>query len=582
MRSATRLALAAFAVVLWSGSAAAQNDVTFQVNLQPFLTSCQFKPATETVFVRGTFQANAAGEGSYSLANPLTDAGNGVYTATIPIAEGPIAYKFYVGKTATPGTEGILGWEDKVPDGGPSENDRDYVVVAGAQTVPVVDFNKPVADNCGTTDIEYDLTFAVDMSIQQSFGRFNPATQNVAVAGGFEEWNTTNAVQLAPESSGNGLYTGTTTTTLAVPDGGGVPTTFKFIIRNNADNSVASWETVNPNVTTETVGGDVNRAVRVTGAESDDDGNGRPDFFYDNDADPATFPFFSDETSEAFLGETATVTFNVDMRPAYYRLADTGALPGVPSSNPTTGNTAIDGVFINGPAAGGANEEDGLATGIADWSGWGAELASRTVRKLAGPNADSVYTITYTYPVGTSRTIVAKFGTNGADDEAIGSTNHYFSIAPGANTFNVQFGCMSGLNGRFTDDEGTAPYDEYLIFDNTATPPTCRVVRSGGSGDVVVASESGPQIAGLTVSSAYPNPLRGAGKVDFTLDRAMTVSARVYDVTGRQVATLLDGRSVSAGKTTVDFDASRFAAGLYVLRVEADGQVVSRRMTVTR
>ena len=97
-----------------------------------------------------------------------------------------------------------------------------------------------------------------------------------------------------------------------------------------------------------------------------------------------------------------------------------------------------------------------------------------------------------------------------------------------------------------------------------------------------VAIEDGAQISGLEIGAAYPNPVRGAGRIELRLERAMTVSARVYDVTGRQVATLLDGQQVGAGTTTVELGASRLAAGVYVLRVEADGQVASRRLTVTR
>ena len=124
------MALAAFALVLWSGSAAAQNDVTFQVNIQPYITSCQFDPATETVVVRGTINDWSGND------NALADAdGDGVYVGTFSLPEGPIEYKFV--------STGDLGFEDNT-------GNRQYTVVPGPQTIPVADFadGDPV-DECG-------------------------------------------------------------------------------------------------------------------------------------------------------------------------------------------------------------------------------------------------------------------------------------------------------------------------------------------------------------------------------------------------------------------------------------------------
>lgn len=582
MRYATRIALAAFAFVLWAGPAAAQNDVTFKVDLNAYKASCQFDPVNETVFVRGSFQKTDSAPDGFTLANPLSSTGDGIYSGTVSLPEGPITYKFYVGKNSDPNTSRIVSWENG--------SDRPYTVTAGAQTIPTATFNGPdVANTCGSVDTLYDVTFAVDLSIQQSLGIFNPNTQNVAVVGGaLNAWDTSRAIPLAADAGTPGVYAGTAQVTLSAPGF----STFKFIIRNNSDGgTVVAWDAVNPARTADNSGGgDPDRVIRLTGNETDLDGNGRPDFFYDNDSDPSTFPYFRDQTREDFLDAPATVTFNVDMRPAQYRIADTGALPAVTGSNPSTGNTAITGLFINGPAAGRARAN--AASTIADWAGWGAELQAQTSRELTDPDGDGIYSLTYEYEAGLARNLVAKFGVNGADDEALAPVNHNFPVQTGQNTFNIQFGCMRQRDGSFVDDAGAnptanppvnAPYDEYLLVDNVARPQTCRVVRNGGLNDAnPVAIGSGPEISGIEIGSAYPNPLRGSGRIDLTLDRPMTVSARVYDVTGRTVATLLDGRDVAAGRTTVDLDVSRLAAGVYVLRIEADGQVASRRMTVTR
>ena len=562
------MALAAFALVLWSGSAAAQNDVTFQVNLQPFITSCQFNPATETAFVRGSFQ-----DPPFNLANPLTPVGNGIYAATVPVAtEGPITYKFYVGQTATPSTEGILGWENG--------SDRTYTVTAGAQTVPVAEFNKPVANACGAVDRTYDLRFRVDMNVQIGRGAFNPATQSVAVAGTFTGWDGNSALTLTESSIDPGVFTGvlqdrvfaTPTTTAA----------FKYIIYNNADPAVVvTYEQPRVAVTQTNSGSDGgDRRLILTGNEPDTNGDGVLDYTYDNDGNAETAVYFSDADASLFLDSPASVTFNVDMRPAQYRILDAGSLPAGEGGG---AQTAINTVSINGPVAGESTQDGGPAGGIGDWAAWGEPLAAITSRQLSDPDGDGVWSITLNYEAGATRTPIAKFSVNGIDNEAGFQGDHRFPLAPGVNVYTVAFGCVRQADGTYTDRTGGNPpaftfYDEYLVPNNTATPPTCAVVRNGGT----VAVENGPAITGLEIGAAYPNPTRDTGRIELTADRAMAVTVRVYDVTGRQVATLLDGRQVGAGTTTLDLDTARLASGVYVLRVEADGQVASRRLTVTR
>ena len=569
MRSATRFALAALALVLWSGSAAAQNNVTFQVDLSQYVTSCQFNPATDTPFVRGSFQTPP-----FNTSNPLTAAGNGIYSATVSIPAGGITYKFYVGQTATPGTPGLVGWENG--------NDRAYTVTAGAQTIAPSAFNGPaVASICGSP--QYDVLFAVDMSIAQGRGAFRPADgETVAAVGEFNGWDTGNPAALTEDSFTPGLYTGISARTLAAPSATG----FKFIIRN-ANGTVKTWDSVNPAATPDNSGGgDPNRIIRILGGEPDTDGNGRPNFVYDNDANPNTSVYFQDASAAQFLTGPATVTFNIDMRPAQYRITDAGALPPGEGSDPPSGNTAFGNVFINGPAAGESNEDSGPGGGLGDWAAWGTVLSATTARQMTDANADGIYTITLNYSAGAFRNLVHKYGVGGADNEAGSGANHTITAQVGSNTFNLSFGCMRRVDGSFTDvtTMGTVvnPYDEYLLINNVVQPETCTVLRNGGGNDIFVAAENGPSISGLAISAAYPNPATTAGRIALTLDRPMAVVVRAYDVTGRQVATLADGRALAAGTTVLDFDTSALASGVYVLRIEADGQVASRRLTVTR
>lgn len=94
------------------------------------------------------------------------------------------------------------------------------------------------------------------------------------------------------------------------------------------------------------------------------------------------------------------------------------------------------------------------------------------------------------------------------------------------------------------------------------------------TGTVLTSSEETPA-GGLSLAVA--NPLRGAARVAFTAD-APEATLALYDVLGRRVATLADGASAR----TATLDTSRLAPGVYVLRLTAGADVLTRTVTVVR
>ena len=91
--------------------------------------------------------------------------------------------------------------------------------------------------------------------------------------------------------------------------------------------------------------------------------------------------------------------------------------------------------------------------------------------------------------------------------------------------------------------------------------------------DVGVAGVGGG--AGRMSFSVYPNPARRA-TINFSLPQAMDVEIGIYDVAGRQVASLVNG-PVKAGPSSttwsgVDSDGRNVGAGVYFARMKAGGQ----------
>jgi hypothetical protein len=91
---------------------------------------------------------------------------------------------------------------------------------------------------------------------------------------------------------------------------------------------------------------------------------------------------------------------------------------------------------------------------------------------------------------------------------------------------------------------------------------------------------------GATLRRCFPNPLRDATTVAFTAPPGSGVHIGVYDVRGRLVADLADGRSrMRARAITWDgrgTSGQRVSAGVYFVRLEAAGEVSTRSLVVVR
>lgn len=72
----------------------------------------------------------------------------------------------------------------------------------------------------------------------------------------------------------------------------------------------------------------------------------------------------------------------------------------------------------------------------------------------------------------------------------------------------------------------------------------------------------------FALSQNYPNPFNPTITIGYALPQASQVRLTVYDVLGREVATLVNARQ-AAGNYTANFNASHLASGIYFYRLEA-------------
>ncbi|HTP79502.1 MAG TPA: M1 family aminopeptidase, partial [Bacteroidota bacterium] len=87
--------------------------------------------------------------------------------------------------------------------------------------------------------------------------------------------------------------------------------------------------------------------------------------------------------------------------------------------------------------------------------------------------------------------------------------------------------------------------------------------------------------ADYSLEQNYPNPFNPKTTIVYHLPVRSTVSLKVYDVLGREVATLKNGDEF-AGTYSIDWDASTSASGVYFLRLQAGTYVETRKMLVVK
>jgi hypothetical protein len=101
-----------------------------------------------------------------------------------------------------------------------------------------------------------------------------------------------------------------------------------------------------------------------------------------------------------------------------------------------------------------------------------------------------------------------------------------------------------------------------------------------GGGEPTLAANRVGEARGFALYQNAPNPFRGETTVSFSIPSSSHTTLTVHDVSGRTVATLVDGE-LSAGTHAVEWDAS-VPSGVYFCRLVAGGETAGARMVVAR
>jgi hypothetical protein len=79
----------------------------------------------------------------------------------------------------------------------------------------------------------------------------------------------------------------------------------------------------------------------------------------------------------------------------------------------------------------------------------------------------------------------------------------------------------------------------------------------------------------------YPNPFNPETRIRYQVSSISPVTLKIYDILGNEVTTLVNEQK-ELGYYEVDFNASQFASGVYIYRLQAGSYVSTKKMMVLK
>jgi photosystem II stability/assembly factor-like uncharacterized protein len=120
------------------------------------------------------------------------------------------------------------------------------------------------------------------------------------------------------------------------------------------------------------------------------------------------------------------------------------------------------------------------------------------------------------------------------------------------------------------------PDTAFAVCGNTAGAQVFKYTQ-GITGTITWNNETPSE---YSLEQNYPNPFNPSTTIKFSIPKAGVVSLKVFDITGREVKTLINGLSITSGVVTYDFDASELASGIYFYSLFVDNSRIDTKKMV--
>jgi uncharacterized Ntn-hydrolase superfamily protein len=134
------------------------------------------------------------------------------------------------------------------------------------------------------------------------------------------------------------------------------------------------------------------------------------------------------------------------------------------------------------------------------------------------------------------------------------------------------FSSMRYVDSVFSGPIDTVKFANGLVLKPVRPLTAASFLHSGGAAQPKVIStfhpiDEGPRA--FTLFQNYPNPFNPSTTIQFYLPARASVTLKIYNVLGQEVAALLKREEMDEGTQEIDFDARNLASGVYLYRIEA-------------
>lgn len=433
----------------------------------------------------------------------------------------------------------IQNGENVAFEEGSLTGDRTFVVPEQDTTLHWVYYGD-TAPTAGEA-VESLVIFSVDLTPFETIGVFDRARGDTLWAfGSFNDWQ--NCPDVTPDDCLMAPVPGEDQFELGVPMNRvpGVLISYKYFLDFNDETFQAEFGVEPPSGWEEGHATGINRSHEYENAEVQDLG-----LAYFNDVHPLNvIP----------EGQSVDVHFAVDMTPAF----DNDAQPFDPAAGDSVTVRLADPIwaFTQGIVVDGRDGGD-FPLAIDEFI-------------LEDPDGDDVYEGTFTVEGPTYSILTFRYaygqGTTFFEDQGLDP-----GLTPGRNRTQFIDPNPDGSwpaeytipLGTFQVETGPLPFEENPAF------------------AVGVEEVDGEVPHQISLDQNYPNPFNPSTTFEYSIDQTQHVRVRVFDVTGRIVATLVDGMQPAA-TYRVTFDGADLASGLYVYQLETPTRTISKKMVLIK
>jgi hypothetical protein len=180
---------------------------------------------------------------------------------------------------------------------------------------------------------------------------------------------------------------------------------------------------------------------------------------------------------------------------------------------------------------------------------------------------------------GTTWTALTSIGTGNVSGIVGASTSWWFTRQTTAVNF-------SSNNGTSWAAQYTAPAGNFYHLALSRSGATIWGIRSNGGisryGTVTGINPISTETpSNYFVSQNYPNPFNPATKINFALPKSGLVTLKVYDITGKEVATLVN-EVKNVGTYSVDFNGANLSSGMYFYKISVNGFSEVKKMSLIK